>query len=636
MLLLNLKRFELSYEGNNRKLNSYWEFPLELDLEEYTQYALLKRDIESEAAAPETPIFELPKGYYRYKLRGVVVHIGSIDSGHYYSFIEDRESAADHRWFEFNDTMVREFPVDTLPEEAFGHKEGTKLDIRESTAAVLSTIPEEALTRSNNAYMLVYEREIFFPPALLRKIHSDSCDPEDPALISELHSLGPRVPSKPTTMSQIVTARLGEERNTFLLRQFLFHADYARLVADLLVNSCEIPQEPWYVKNLSGTDAQMFAFAYFFTTALRSDLSPAICQVAGYVKKTCKLHKGICIALASMFSLPTVIKEFVIECPRAESRKLVAGLLKTVMEMLYPDEKDTILGFVRSGAFLSPRSMEELATSKKRSPRKDRTVSMDTASSSSVAGIPISGYRQTVESLDHSIPYLLLLIDAFVQQSGCVGKGCCGEYFQVLTCFAQLGKEAKLYLVGCGMFGVGIEALDLTKKTDCRGYAGTVMPHFVWKGSSMIGEIARSGEETGTENEQGTTIVSQAPYIFQLLVELLTISTAESDPVRAFLRKSGVKEIAKAYEAENEYTLMLMEDRQLKSLLGYAGQSKVGLTAFARLLRVLCETKREVFSVPVISFMAKNLSTCAWNELRLYMRPLLGIMKTLDLRLCTV
>jgi len=33
----------------------------------------------------------MPDEYFIYKLKSVVVHTGSADSGHYYCFIEDRE-----------------------------------------------------------------------------------------------------------------------------------------------------------------------------------------------------------------------------------------------------------------------------------------------------------------------------------------------------------------------------------------------------------------------------------------------------------------------------------------------------------------------------------------------------------------
>ena len=44
--------------------------------------------------------FTLPDIYYKYKLKGVVVHYGTTEGGHYYSFIKHREQ---NQWFEFND-----------------------------------------------------------------------------------------------------------------------------------------------------------------------------------------------------------------------------------------------------------------------------------------------------------------------------------------------------------------------------------------------------------------------------------------------------------------------------------------------------------------------------------------------------
>lgn len=56
--------------------------------------------------------------YYEYKLKGVVIHIGYADSGHYYSLIQER--SGEERWLEFNDTVVRKFNIENLNDEAFG------------------------------------------------------------------------------------------------------------------------------------------------------------------------------------------------------------------------------------------------------------------------------------------------------------------------------------------------------------------------------------------------------------------------------------------------------------------------------------------------------------------------------------
>ena len=61
----------------------------------------------------------MTESYYKYKLKGVVVHFGTAEQGHYYSFIEDRESKKGG-WFEFNDTVVRDFDTSDIAEEWFG------------------------------------------------------------------------------------------------------------------------------------------------------------------------------------------------------------------------------------------------------------------------------------------------------------------------------------------------------------------------------------------------------------------------------------------------------------------------------------------------------------------------------------
>ena len=51
----------------------------------------------------------------QYKLRGTVIHSGTADGGHYYSFIKDKE-----QWYSFNDEFVEPIDQSKVEEEGFG------------------------------------------------------------------------------------------------------------------------------------------------------------------------------------------------------------------------------------------------------------------------------------------------------------------------------------------------------------------------------------------------------------------------------------------------------------------------------------------------------------------------------------
>ena len=114
------------------KVNSRFEFPHKLNMKPFTKEGRADR-VEAptpkpaadttgaegdEAKGPEddepaTPLH--PDEYYEYELMGVVVHTGTCDSGHYYSFIKERDPDYDgvgpdtRQWYEFNDASVTNF-----------------------------------------------------------------------------------------------------------------------------------------------------------------------------------------------------------------------------------------------------------------------------------------------------------------------------------------------------------------------------------------------------------------------------------------------------------------------------------------------------------------------------------------------
>lgn len=94
-----------------------------------------------------------PRDYYEYKLKGVVVHTGTADSGHYYSFIKesqaDAKSSTGEKWYEFNDHLVRDFDPAELPNECFGGEE----------SYLGQGMVQMRTQKWRNAYLVLYERK---------------------------------------------------------------------------------------------------------------------------------------------------------------------------------------------------------------------------------------------------------------------------------------------------------------------------------------------------------------------------------------------------------------------------------------------------------------------------------------------
>jgi len=139
-------------------VNSAFPFPTYINLHPYTKEGLTSGPAAAAAAGGR------PLAYYNYELAGVVVHTGTTDSGHYYSYIKDQWSmptsagddaaaAAACRWLEFNDSEVTEFSASRIDAECFGGSTTTH-DFNVAT----NRLHTEESVNPKSAYMLVYRR----------------------------------------------------------------------------------------------------------------------------------------------------------------------------------------------------------------------------------------------------------------------------------------------------------------------------------------------------------------------------------------------------------------------------------------------------------------------------------------------
>lgn len=130
-LIFNLKRFDFDLVTFMRaKLNDQFEFPDTLDM---APYQLENLNGNNESQTPD--IFELT---------GIIVHSGTAETGHYYSFIRQRPSANDAKgsWVQFNDSDVTAFDPSTIGDCCFGGVDASIYN----------------MAKFFNAYMLFYQR----------------------------------------------------------------------------------------------------------------------------------------------------------------------------------------------------------------------------------------------------------------------------------------------------------------------------------------------------------------------------------------------------------------------------------------------------------------------------------------------
>ncbi|KAK8049930.1 Ubiquitin carboxyl-terminal hydrolase [Apiospora phragmitis] len=106
-LIFHLKRFDFNLRTLQRsKINDYFPFPSKIDMQPYTVEHLSN---PSDKAEPDT-----------FELVGVLVHSGTAESGHYYSYIRERPSTNTAPWVEFNDDSVTTWDPSLMASACFG------------------------------------------------------------------------------------------------------------------------------------------------------------------------------------------------------------------------------------------------------------------------------------------------------------------------------------------------------------------------------------------------------------------------------------------------------------------------------------------------------------------------------------
>ncbi|RYP38449.1 hypothetical protein DL767_002565 [Monosporascus sp. MG133] len=296
-LIFHLKRFDFNLKTMQRsKINDYFAFPSKIDMQPYTIEHL------SGAASSEPDMFELV---------GVLVHSGTAETGHYYSFIRERPNLNDREsWVEFNDDLVGPWDPSMMEGACFG---GTEFRSQFDGSGTYE--------RVYSAYMLFYQR-------------SSALDREK-GLLRESGQSGPlRCDLPPALEAQVKAENWG-----IVQRHCLHDQSHIPFVHRVLshVWGTECPQDH-KIQNL----AMFVGLGHLDQVASRAKELPDHDLLRSLLNLTCQRCHRCCAAFFEYFSFrPEALRNLLQKNPEASVRQETAHMLihaLTSIKTHFPDD----------------------------------------------------------------------------------------------------------------------------------------------------------------------------------------------------------------------------------------------------------------------------------------------------------
>ena len=153
-LIFHLKRFDFDLTTLQRnKINDYFSFPDTIDMQPYNVEYLNDPEHNND---PDL-----------FTLVGILVHSGTAETGHYYSYIrQDQKDGSS--WLEFNDTEVNPFDPSKISDYCFGGPEFRGGEGKFNSAYMLF------YRRTRNTPDIVPSTDIVMPEQLVSRITADN------------------------------------------------------------------------------------------------------------------------------------------------------------------------------------------------------------------------------------------------------------------------------------------------------------------------------------------------------------------------------------------------------------------------------------------------------------------------------
>lgn len=443
VLLVHLKRFEVAHGSLHKKVNSFFEFPLELDMQTYS-------------SVPADSCSEPSNDSLKYVLKGVIIHVGSLDSGHYFTITKEdgRE-----RWVQFNDTAVKEFDVRRLPDEAFG------------------SALRQCSNRVNSAYILVYQRKALH----VGDRSSTVADAEEE--VAEF--VGSEViPSK-------LERKLRSEYAVAVERKVAFNPSYSEFVLNVLKDCSR--QGSGMVGKDDVVRLLNYALNFFLTVLIRSNAAENTFEFAKIIEEACSTSKEFALNVVESFSSLLILREFLLDCPKAAARKCVAEILKVAVDAVYRTESAAVEKYL--------------------------------------AG-------KTVET-----PSLIYLMSTFLSQLTLINKHTCGEYFGVLRKLIRL--RLSRHALNYPLLGVMLEAMRLPVAKPWSESGAAILPNLPWKEQGVV-PVSEKVSVVFDRQLIEKQFALQFPYMIEAVDELIKDYTNPCDSVE--IERIAEETIKRLYE----------------------------------------------------------------------------------------
>ncbi|KAL8944646.1 MAG: hypothetical protein Q9216_000343 [Gyalolechia sp. 2 TL-2023] len=320
-LIFHLKRFDYDImTGVRHKINDRFEFPEKIDMSPYNIDYLQDTD-----QTPTPDVFELV---------GILVHMGTAESGHYYSYIRDRSPGAeqDTTWVEFNDADVTPFDPSRIPDFCFG-------GITEPAGYAAASY-----SKSWNAYMLFYQR---LPAA--------GSDVQQPQPVAEQER---GLDSLPSDLGK----RIAVDNERFLRKYCLYDSTHASFAIALLDQIRIVTKSCCSDEHAVEKDAILLSLEYADQVLSRTKDSTDFEKMMESLTAVIRGCSVCCkLALEWTANNKTVFRNLLLRCPTAKVRKSFGDLLVRALKHLrdndpqdYGFEVDSIE--LQSGNAMLPES----------------------------------------------------------------------------------------------------------------------------------------------------------------------------------------------------------------------------------------------------------------------------------------